>query len=179
MRVGILSDTHDDLKWAKAGVQKLRDAGAELFIHCGDVGGERILDLFAGVPTVFVFGNTDFERELLKRYADDLGITCGGEFADLQLQGKRLAVTHGDDRKLMSRAVTEPFDYLLHGHTHVVRDERLQRKQLLDTSAGFSADLPIELRVINPGALHRALNKTVATLDLPSDELRIFSVQLR
>jgi len=120
-----------------AGLAALREAGATLFIHCGDIGGEEILELLAdNHPAVCVWGNTDVDRVELSRYAAKLGIDCRGEFADLEFDGKKIAVTHGDDVRLMQRATGgQQYDYLLHGHTHVARDWRLGR-----------------LRIINPGA---------------------------
>jgi hypothetical protein len=160
MIIGILSDTHDRVEAAAAGLAKLREAGAKLLIHCGDIGGEQILDLLAGSPALFVWGNTDVERADLSRYAAKLGIECRGEFADLNLDDKKIAVTHGDDVRLMQRVTRgEQYDYLLHGHTHIARDWRLGR-----------------LRIINPGALHRAAKKTVATLDTSKDSLNYLTV---
>ena len=48
MIVGILSDTHDRVAAAAAAIERLRQHGAEYFIHCGDVGSERVLDQLAG-----------------------------------------------------------------------------------------------------------------------------------
>src|SRR5205085_6025996 len=67
MRLGILSDTHGNLATSAAGVRALLDAGAEYLIHCGDVGSTEILELLAGHPAVFVFGNTDWDRHPLQR----------------------------------------------------------------------------------------------------------------
>ena len=53
----------------------------------------------------------------------------------------------------------EAADYILHGHTHCKRDERIGR-----------------CRVINPGALHRANPKSVATLDTASDTLTFHDI---
>ena len=44
MIIGILSDTHDRADTAAAAIRILRDHGAEFFIHCGDVGSERVLE---------------------------------------------------------------------------------------------------------------------------------------
>jgi predicted phosphodiesterase len=38
MLVGILSDTHDNIRTAAAGVAALKEAGAEHFLHCGGRG---------------------------------------------------------------------------------------------------------------------------------------------
>lgn len=161
MRIGILSDTHDRLPAMRAAIDTLRQHGAEFFIHCGDVGGEPILDQLAGLPCAFVWGNNDYDRMHLQRYAGQLGVVCYGNFADLELGGKRIAVIHGDDFRLRQRLLAEQrHDYLLQGHTHVRRDERVG-----------------VVRCINPGALHRAREKTVAILETAGDELTFFTIQ--
>lgn len=159
--VGILSDTHDRVDAMAAAMKLLRDAGAEFFIHCGDVGSERVLDHLAGVAAAFVFGNTDWDRAGLARYAQSIGVACHGAFADLELGGKRFAVIHGDDFKLKQRLLAEQrHDYLLQGHTHVRADERVGK-----------------VRLINPGALHRAREKSVALLDTGTDRVTFLTVQ--
>jgi len=159
--LGILSDTHDRVATAAAGIATLRAAGAQFLIHCGDVGGERVLDLLAGIPSVFVWGNCDFDRAGLVQYAGELGIQCAGDFADLRFSGKQIAVTHGDNPKLLRQLMERdpPYDYLFLGHTHVATDQRLGR-----------------LRIVNPGALHRTARKTVALLDLNADTIRHLTV---
>ena len=160
MLLGVLSDTHDRVDATAAAMKVLRQAGAQFFIHCGDVGSERVLDHFAGLPSAFVFGNTDWDRASLARYAQSIGVACHNTFADLDLGGKKVAVTHGDDFRLKQRILSEQrHDFLLLGHTHVRADERVGRT-----------------RVINPGALHRAREKTVATLDTDSGELKFLVV---
>ena len=147
--VGILSDTHDRVEATRAAVELLRGKGAEFFIHCGDVGSELVLDALAGLAAAFVFGNTDWDRRGLERYAPQIHVSCLGNGGELQLGGKLFFVTHGDDARTYKQALdSQRFDYLLHGHTHLKRDDRVGRT-----------------RIINPGALHRAREKTVALLD--------------
>ena len=160
MIIGILSDTHDRVDAMAAGMALLRNRGAEFFIHCGDVGSERVLDHLAGVPAAFVFGNTDWDRAGLARYAASIEVACYGNFASLELAGKKLAIMHGDDLRLKQQVLSaQEHDYLLLGHSHVKLDQRVGRT-----------------RVINPGALHRVAQKTVATLDTVSDELEFLNV---
>jgi putative phosphoesterase len=155
MIIGILSDTHDRADAMGAAVQRLLANGAEFLIQCGDVGSERVLDHLAGVSAAFVWGNNDFDRRGLERYAAGLGIQCLGNFGELDLDGKLFAVLHGDDMRGMQKLLGgQRHDYLLHGHTHVRADQRVGK-----------------VRVINPGALHRAREKTVALLDTRSDQL--------
>jgi uncharacterized protein len=160
--IGILSDTHDHADAMSAALQILADAGSTFYIHCGDIGSEFCIDLLAGLPCAFVFGNTDDDRAGLARYAQEIDVPCFGNYADLTLDGKRVAVTHGDDNKLKQRLLSaQQHDYFLQGHTHVRADERIGRT-----------------RVINPGALQRAAIKTVATLDIAQDDLQFHVVRL-
>ncbi len=160
MIVGILSDTHDKTAAAAAAVALLRRMKAEFFVHCGDVGSERVLDHLAGLQAAFVFGNNDYDRGGLERYAADIGVRCLGAFGELELGGKRFAVLHGDDFALRRRLFDgQAHDYLLQGHTHVAHDQRIGR-----------------IRLINPGALHRARTKSVATLDTETDALEFHTV---
>ena len=131
------------------------ELGVDHVIHCGDVGGMPVFDQLAGRPCTFVWGNMDFPDDGLLAYIETIGLAVPNEApVRLTLDGKRFAVFHGHEdgfeRALASLAV----DYVLHGHTHVARDDRRG-----------------DTRIINPGALHRARRKTVATLDTAVDEL--------
>ena len=160
MILGILSDTHGRVAPTTAALAALQKAGGEYFIHCGDVGGQNILDLLTGLPLSFVWGNTDFDRHELTKYAQNLGIQCLGDFGELNLDGRKFAVTHGDNPLILKQiVVARKFHYLLHGHTHVARD------QVIDG-----------LRYINPGAVHRSPRPSVAVLDTRTDVLKFLPV---
>ena len=155
MLIGILSDTHDKTDPLIAALRQLGSRGAEYYIHCGDVGGQRVLDQFAGLPMTFVWGNNDWDVADLEEYARSLGLSCGGQLAELKLGGKSFAITHGDNPAVCQKILKAwDTDYLLQGHTHVFSDTRVG-----------------DTRLINPGALYRAHSKTVALLDTETDRL--------
>ena len=75
------------------------------------------------------------------------GIQCCDDFAHLKLDGKEVAVMHGDNLRHLAH-ISEGnihYDYLFVGHSHIPSDEKVGR-----------------IRIINPGAPHRAAKKTVA-----------------
>ncbi len=159
MRIGILSDTHDQVARTARAVALLIEQGAEALVHCGDLTGPDVVFACAGPPSYFVFGNNDFDEDGLRRAMAVVGGTCLGQGGEVQLGGKRIAVTHGDlDRELRKLSASGP-DYLLLGHSHQTADERRG-----------------STRWINPGALHRATRRTVALLDLKTDDLRFLDV---
>jgi putative phosphoesterase len=157
MRLGILSDTHDELARTRLAVQMLRDAGAEALIHCGDLASPPIVAALAALPSWFVLGNHDADSvPALQRAAAEFGPVCLGWGGVVELAGKRIGVAHGHMTTDVRRVLGERPDYLLSGHAHFPSD------QLVGT-----------VRRINPGGLHRADEFTVAVLDLATGELRL------
>lgn len=160
MLIGLLSDSHDRAEAMKAAVQLLQDRGAAYLIHCGDIGSPHMIDYLVGSPSAFVWGNCDWDRMSLARYAHQVGVQCFGGFGELLLDGKRMALLHGDDARLKQNLLkAQEHDYLFQGHTHVVEDTRIGRT-----------------RLINPGALHRVRIRTVALLQTTDDTLELLEV---
>jgi putative phosphoesterase len=159
MRIGILSDTHDQVARTARAVELLVAAGAEALVHCGDLTGPDVVDTCAGLPSYFVFGNCDYDERALRRAMTVAGGFCLGRGGELVLGGRRIAVTHGHSAADVRHLAAAAPDYLLFGHSHVVADRR---------------EGPT--RWINPGALHRAPVWTVALLDLATDRLTTLTV---
>lgn len=157
-RLGIISDTHGRATRARRAIDMLFARGATRIIHLGDVGDEAVLDLLAGIEALVVFGNCDDERGL-ERYARILGIPVAHPGAVIEVKARRIGLTHGHlDRELRRLLDLEP-EFLLHGHTHEIRDERIGRT-----------------RVLNPGALHRASRMTAMILEPESGHVEWIEV---
>lgn len=135
--------------------------GVSHVIHCGDVGSQEVFDEMIGRPLNFVWGNMDFPEDGLLAYAQSLGLPIPREIpVRLDLDARRFAVFHGHETNFDTAPQQFDVDYILHGHTHVACDERCYGK-----------------RIINPGALHRAARKTVATLDTETDQLTFHEIR--
>ncbi len=160
MRIGILSDTHDELARTHRAIQLLRERGVEALIHCGDFIEPIIVSACAVIPLWFVFGNNDSDSvPELHNAAGQSGANCLGWSGIVELAGKRIGVAHGHMSTDVRRLLSERPDYLLTGHSHIA-----------------SNSLDGTVRRINPGALHRACEFTVAILDLKTDELQFLMV---
>lgn len=160
MRIGILSDTHNQRDRTLRALDSLKSHGAELLIHCGDFVDAAILELLAGLPCYFVFGNNDSDAiSELRSAAKSTGAICLDWGGVATIEGKRLAITHGHLRSEVRSLLAQEPDYLLSGHSHRM-------------SNSFHGPT----RRINPGALHRAREFSVALLDLTTDELRFLDV---
>ena len=160
MRLGILSDTHDELARTRLAIQLLRDEGANALVHCGDLASPPIVAACAVLPCWFVFGNHDADNvPSLQQAAIASGAVCLGWAGEFELDGRLIAVAHGHMSYDIRRALASRPHYLLSGHSHIASDRR----------DGL-------VRRINPGALHEADQLTVALLDLQDDELRFLTI---
>jgi uncharacterized protein len=160
MRIGILSDTHDELARTQVAIALLRSKGAEAIVHGGDLFSAKIVEACAVLPCWFVFGNHDCDVvPTLRKAADDYGAVCLGWGGVIELAGKRVGVVHGHLRTDLRRVLEQQPDYLISGHSH----------EPVDIWQG-------SVRRINPGALFRADVFTVALLDLKSGELQMLEV---
>lgn len=160
MLIGIISDTHDQVSRTARAVEALVSAGAEALFHCGDLTSPEIVHVCGQLPGYYVFGNNDFDQKGLRAAMAAVGGVCLGNGGEVELGGKRIAMTHGDIALEYRRLLAGFPDYLLFGHSHVEMNER-------DGT----------MRTINPGALHRASRWTVALLDLERDEARSLVVK--
>jgi len=159
MLIGILSDSHGHASRTAEAVRILLEAGAEILLHLGDIETTAVLDELVGHNAHIVFGNCDWDHRSLATYAEHVGIAVEHPRGHLVIADKTVVFTHGDRDEIMSQTLNEGVHYLLHGHTHQVRDEKVGTT-----------------RIINPGALFRASQYTVAVLDPESDDLRFLEI---
>ncbi len=163
MLIGILSDSHGQHNLVGAALRFFDSLGVEYVVHCGDVGGSVVLDHLVGRRCAFVWGNMDAVDGRLRSYLETVDLPLPPKPPlRLELDGKTVVVFHGHERGMHRAVRTSEADYILHGHTHVARDERIGT-----------------VRVINPGALHRAWPKTVAILNTSTDCVTFYAADER
>jgi len=153
MRIGILSDTHNDADMTRKAVEIFRQRQVDLIIHAGDIGTDDIIAMFKGIDTRFVLGNCDTDHDSIISSCRCAGLQPAARCCDFQVAGKRFFVCHGDEHSRYSEALeSKKFDYLIIGHTHE-----------------FSSRHKGSTMVINPGAVtrddHSDFLQTVAILD--------------
>ncbi|RLM59745.1 metallophosphoesterase [Halobellus sp. Atlit-31R] len=118
MRIGLCSDTHDDLGLARAAVETFETAGVETVIHCGDVVAPFTAAVFDGDFAFHaVRGNNDGEWALAETI-EEFG-SYHGESAALTVDGVEIAAYHGTSERLVDALVgCGEYDYVVRGHTH-------------------------------------------------------------
>jgi putative phosphoesterase len=136
MRVGIVSDTHDDLAAVEAAVSLFDREGVDAVVHCGDFVAPFSVTPFDvdGVAFHAVRGNNDGEWavestvESFGTYHGEAGtLSLGGDGDGERAEGDGdasedavdVAVTHGTSGVVVDALVDcGDYDYVFHGHTH-------------------------------------------------------------
>ena len=159
--IGIISDTHENEKAIKKAVKILKDKNLDFVVHCGDIISPPMLEHFKDLKMKFVFGNNDGERDGLNAMAHLEGFEEIIDKKEFEYKEKKFYVYHGTNKEKLDEAIkSNKYDYILTGHTHIKRDERIGKT-----------------RVINPGALFRIYPYTIALLDVEKDKLEFVEVK--
>ena len=161
MRIGVISDTHGLAELTQRVLTVFQETGAERIIHCGDIGSTDVVKILSALPVDYVFGNCDGARRTLAAAIEESGGTIHGDFAELLIAGKKIAVYHGqNDERLEQEARSGQWDLICTGHTH---------RALFSEWYGT--------RILNPGALQRRWEAPqAALLDLPKIDVTHFRV---
>lgn len=156
MRVGLISDSYDRVDALVSAVRLLLDEGADYFLHLGNLTSRRALEPFAQVSAAFVWGDQDRDRMGLLRQAESLQIQCFGVLGDFEIDGKRVVICHGDDKKLIKQLIKEgQHDYLITGSASDPVDEKKGRT-----------------RLVSPGPLHGSRVRHATLLDVETGDLK-------
>ncbi len=160
--IALISDTHENENAILEAVAIIKKRRPDLAIHLGDIISPAMLDYFKGLNMKIIFGNNDGERAGLVKTALALGFEEPKEEMEFIHQGKKCCAYHGTDKNLLDWHIFHGgFDYVLTGHTHQRRDEKIKNT-----------------RVINPGALFRCHPYTIAFLDIGKNHLEFVEVPM-
>jgi uncharacterized protein len=155
MRIGILSDTHGDIWAARDAVRVFEDHQVHVVLHCGDV-GSGVMHEMRGLTSHFVRGNTD-SAEGLQQAVSGPEQTFHGDLGELVIAGRNIAFLHGDDERLLHDLISsQKWDLICYGHSH----------KASSTHCGRTL-------VLNPGALHRTAEPSVAIVKVPEMSVNV------
>jgi len=155
----VISDTHDNDDAILRAVDLIAQGRPSRVVHCGDICSPATLELFKGLPLSLAYGNNDTNKTGLQRKAAALGFKIADELKFRYLR-KSFLVYHGTKRAVLEKHIdSQFFDYILTGHTHERRNEKIGRT-----------------RVINPGGLYAAADYSIAALDVRKDEVKFIPV---
>jgi putative phosphoesterase len=160
MKIGVISDTHDDMEAIGRAVEFFNEKGVTHVIHAGDLVSPFTFEVLEGLSAQFIgiFGNNDGDRLLLMQKSRGCIHTQPHVFA---VHGKRVVVVHEPDI-VDALAESGHFDLVVYGHLHVPEIRRVKGSL-----------------VLNPGKaarLHKGAS-TLALLDTARMEAEIIGLQ--
>ncbi len=160
MRVGVISDTHDNRPKISKAVDVFNNEEVGLVIHAGDfVAPFTSKDLSQlNAKFVAIFGNNDGEKIGLKTALSKVGTINQGPYEFIYL-GKHFVVMH-EPSCMDALASSGKYDVIIYGHTHQV-----------DVREGK----PL---IVNPGECGAWVSgkSTVALIDLESMSAEVISL---
>lgn len=138
MKIGVLSDTHDNLTNLVPVLETFKERGIKTLIHCGDLTSLDMISHFKGFRMIYTIGNMDVATGAIKKRIEKMNTdNFAGMVYRGKLDGVPVAVTHSHiDGKVMELVREQRFKWIFHGHTHEKRDEVVRG-----------------VRIVNPGAL--------------------------
>jgi putative phosphoesterase len=134
MKLGVMSDTHDNVWKLEAACEVLQSV--EAVVHCGDLCSpfmiRRLGERLADIPVHLVWGNNDGDPFLIARVAGDFpAVTLHGQVAHLELDGLRIGVNHYPEIA-RDMAHAGRYDLVCYGHDHTANEERIGETLLLN-----------------------------------------------
>ena len=138
MKIGIISDTHDNIFNIKKVVNILKQEKVELVLHAGDFVAPLTLPLYKGLPFVGVFGNNDGDTFRLLGNAAKNNLLMAGQVWEQVVDDLEMVMYHGTEKILTDALIaSQKYDVVIYGHTHQP-DIRVVGKTL----------------IVNPGTVH-------------------------
>lgn len=158
MRIGIVSDTHDNKTKVKAIFSHMQEQGVKTVIHLGDLISPFVLDWINNTYSgrlILVRGNNDGELLFTLKKTEKYSYEYHEDPSVIELDGKKIAIMH---KPTFIDLIIDKVDFILYGHTH--------KKEIRNTGKTI---------IINPGEACGYLTgeATFALLDLDTGEVKI------
>jgi putative phosphoesterase len=149
LKIGIISDTHDDIENVRRAIDFFNKEDVQYVIHAGDYVFPGIVIEFKNLNATLigVLGNNDGEKgQLLKAFLEIHG-ELKGELGELHINDLRIGIYHGTSPDTKAQLIESGrYNILVCGHTH--------RKEPAGSSIGkYNKDS--STLVLNPGTGHR------------------------
>ena len=141
MLIGVVSDTHNNLKNIDKIIYLFNKEKVNLVIHTGDIANAKSLEKFSNLKSalVGVYGNNDRNEIGLEEVAEKNNFTFQEPPKLLSISNRNIAVFHEPDFIDDFVFENKNTDVVLHGHTHRYRNE--MKNGILYFNPGESAGM--------------------------------------
>ena len=119
MKIGLISDTHDNFKTIESAVKIFREKRIDYVIHAGDITTPEVVEAFAGLKLIGVLGNNDVDKKGLENAFEKIEGELRGELGEIEKDDLLIAAYHGTDfRKREALIQSGKYNVVVYGHTH-------------------------------------------------------------
>jgi len=141
VKIGVVSDTHNNLKNIEIIINLFNDENLPLVIHTGDIACANSLEKFSKLNSelIGVFGNNDRNESGLKKVAQKNNFQFQDPPRRLNLADREIVIFHEPDNIENFLSENKKIDIVLYGHTH--RYENSTRNGVLYFNPGESAGM--------------------------------------
>ena len=126
MKIGLISDTHDNIKNIKTAVKIFAERKVDYAIHAGDITTPEAVEAFSSIRLIGVLGNNDIDVERLRSAFQKIKGELKGDFCELEQDDLVIAVYHGTDFKRRESIIQSgKYDIVICGHTHKLENKEV------------------------------------------------------
>ena len=147
MKIGIISDSHDDVDNVNRAIDIFEKENVKTVIHAGDIISPPIIKEFKkltdrDVEFFGIFGNNDGEKRGLENAFSYINGKLLGDEGKIEIDALKFCIHHGQDLKKKEKIIaSQKFDVFIYGHSHTKHHEIVQNKKR-------------ETIILNPGSSH-------------------------
>jgi len=150
MKIGIISDTHDNIDNILKAVREFNKRQVDLVLHAGDFVSPIAVESFAGIKLVGILGNNDTDIPGLTSAFNKIHGELKGEIYEGEYDGVKLVIYHGTISSKRDFLIKSgKYDLVIYGHTHRKTTDMIGRTVVVNPGTakgwifGFNATIAI------------------------------------
>ncbi|MFX0138641.1 MAG: metallophosphoesterase [Candidatus Hodarchaeota archaeon] len=138
VKIGIISDTHDNINSARMAVQYFNSKSIDYCLHAGDIIAPFMAklvfnDLKCKENLILVQGNNDGEITGNRLNFTKIGSKYTGNYYVGTIDNKKIFMQHDLHPTILeSLASSNKFDLIIHGHTHSPEKKKIENTIIIN-----------------------------------------------
>jgi uncharacterized protein len=133
LKIGLISDTHDNIHTTQLAVNFFKKIGVEHILHAGDICSSFVVDILgkSNIPITAVYGNNHGDKFLLKDKFSMYNSNIYEGHTEVTINNKKIFITH-DPKLLRPIIASQIYDIVVYGHTHKPNCEKIKKTLILN-----------------------------------------------
>jgi len=133
VKIGLISDTHDNFKTIEGAVRIFGEKGIGYVIHAGDITTPEAVEAFAGLKMIGVLANNDLDKKGLTSAFEKIRGELRGEICEIEEDDLLIGVYHGTDfRKRDALIQSGKYNVVVYGHTHKIENKTVGNTMVIN-----------------------------------------------